>query len=866
MFIQLKYIKPQLHFLMCTVFVLLSSYIFAEENDTIIVDATNKSCAMSVKKIYRRIDNDGFLTSFDQVLRGKLAGVRVGSLGGSPMSGSNIDIRNVSSYFSAGKPLIVLDGVPLENNVSWSVFSSQISLNDIESIKVLKDAVEAVIYGLNANNGVIEIVTKKGNKEKLNINFRTVNAVQQASRSADVLSHSQFRQHIIESGSAEQIGLLGNSTTNWADEIYQNALATDNHLSVSGSFLQSIPFYASVNYLNQDGILKTDNVNKLTGNLRLTPTLWNEYLKLDINLRVGQIDNRVANQKAISVAMAIDPTQPVKSSEVWYMDNFDGYWQSSYINNGHIYPNFLAPKNPVGLLYQENNTLKSLDSHIHINVDYKLHFFPDIHFTMLLGYTSRDITNNVIISDKSSNYYQSGLIKKNNLVNTNAIGRYNLIYDKTFDKHGLYVKVGCESVKQTNSYYGYHKSFDGPCTDSTAWSSKVQHIAIFSSLKYIYDEKLSFALDSRKEANNMPAIYNRVVNSTVGSFSWNALKTSQGAFNKLWAFVNYGVFGYERNFQSYVNTDASIIISRQKPETTKHLSYGINFEMNRFTGNINFYNKELINMRDWINVPNGTNFNTYQLATIGSIKSKGAELQITYVPVVTQDLYWSIDFDADYQNKTVADLSVNSYYKYDKSGLNMLINKNNAAPNSFYVLKQKYSADGKPIEGEYEDVNADGLIDYQDYVLYHSPEPLVTLGLNSFLNYKKWGFGFSLRAIVGNYIYNVLNADMDFSTQYTNLGFLHNLSTDYLYTKFSTPQSRSSYYVEDASFLKMDNVFFAYNFGEIIKDVNLKATLNIQNVFTITKYKGTDPEVQGGIDWGYYQHPRIFSIGLKLEI
>jgi iron complex outermembrane receptor protein len=190
----------------------------------------------------------------------------------------------------------------------------------------------------------------------------------------------------------------------------------------------------------------------------------------------------------------------------------------------------------------------------------------------------------------------------------------------------------------------------------------------------------------------------------------------------------------------------------------------------------------------------------------------------------------------------------------------------NYAPYSFYVYHQLYDESGKPIEGAYADLNKDGIINSKDLYHYHSPSPDYILGFSTSVRYKKWTVGTSLRANIGNYVYNGMAMGTGaWGTVSYNTAQLNNLNSSYLKTGFKTRQFLSDYYVENASFLKMDNLTFSYNVGQIAKNVNLNVSAMIQNVFTITKYSGVDPEVPNGMDNSFYPRPRIYSLSLGLD-
>jgi iron complex outermembrane receptor protein len=332
-----------------------------------------KDLTGSVAAINSEDFNKGNIASPDQLVVGKVAGVQITSNGGAPGAGSTIRIRGGASLNANNDPLIVIDGVPLDNSgISGAPSAlSLINPNDIESMNILKDASATAIYGSRASNGVILITTKKGSKNGgLKVNFSSQASLAQSTGFTKVLSADQFRTMINEKGTAAQIAVLGKANTNWQEQIYRNALSSDNNLSVSGS-LKSVPFRVSVGYTNQDGILKTSNMGRTSASIGISPTLLNNHLKIDVNLKGSNVDNTFANTGAIGAAIAFDPTQSVYSGN----NNYGGYWE--WLNSDGK-PNTIAPRNPVGLLNQTSDKSTVQRSIGNIQLDYKFHFLPEL--------------------------------------------------------------------------------------------------------------------------------------------------------------------------------------------------------------------------------------------------------------------------------------------------------------------------------------------------------------------------------------------------------------------------------------------------------------------------------------------------------
>ena len=300
----------------------------------------------SVASVSSKDFNEGLISSPEQLINGKVSGVQILSGGGSPTSGSTIRIRGGASLNASNDPLIVLDGVPLETGGMSGIdanFLSLINPGDIESMTVLKDASSTAIYGSRASNGVIMITTKKGSgSDRLKINFSTTLSLQQRTRTAEMLSYGDFVNTARSIGAGD---LLGDARTDWNDAIYRTAFGTDNNLSVAGRFTPNFPFRVSVGYYNQDGIVLTDNATRYTGNVTLSPSFFDNYLKFNISAKGAINRNRYAPaSSAIYNATVADPTQPIRSGS----DAFGGY--TEVVTDGVPNPNALV--NPVGLLNQ----------------------------------------------------------------------------------------------------------------------------------------------------------------------------------------------------------------------------------------------------------------------------------------------------------------------------------------------------------------------------------------------------------------------------------------------------------------------------------------------------------------------------------
>jgi TonB-linked SusC/RagA family outer membrane protein len=342
--------------------------------------AEKKNLTGSISTVSAKDFQKGTITTPEQLIQGKVAGVNIVSNGGAPGSGSVIRVRGGASLNASNDPLIVIDGVPLSGSGIANVSNplSMINPNDIETFTILKDANATAIYGSRASNGVILITTKKGSSGAPVINFSTNNSIATIAKTVDVLSADQIRAYVNANGNATQRGYLGTANTDWQDEIYNQAFSTDNSLSIAGSF-HGLPYRVSGGYLDQRGIQITDRFKRATGAITLSPRLFTDHLKINLSLKGTLSESHFAND-ARANAIQFDPTQPVHAPSAF--GNYFEWVQGADVTT----PNPNAPRNPVALIELQNNNGHAARSIGNLNMDYSFHFLPELHATLNLGY------------------------------------------------------------------------------------------------------------------------------------------------------------------------------------------------------------------------------------------------------------------------------------------------------------------------------------------------------------------------------------------------------------------------------------------------------------------------------------------------
>lgn len=871
-----------------------------------------KDATGSVSQISAKEFNKGQNVTPESLISGRISGVNVTG-GGAPGAKADIRIRGGSSLNASNDPLIILDGLPLSNAVpsgSTSILST-IDPNDIESFTVLKDASAAAIYGSRAANGVIVITTKKGSKGGVKVNFSSQVGVNTVANTVDVLSANQYRALVNEKGSDAQKTLLGTANTNWQDEIFNTALTTNNNISVSGALFNKLPIRLSVGNVNNPGILKNTSFERTTTSLSINPVLFDSHLKIDISGNLSFGKSRFQDEDAvIGSAIGFDPTQSVYAAGSRYGGYFE--WLEP---NGNL--PLLPARNPVARLNQDDRRSTSTRKWGNIKLDYKFHFFEDLHLVTEAGIDRFDSKGFTRVSTKSALGYQPNPFTSGDWVNlgnystyTDALQNKNLNsyfnYTKDFGKFKVDATAGYNyQLFQKEKYESGETTQPNPNEDVTT-DPDINLQSYFGRLNLGYDSRYLLTVNYRRDGTSRFSKANRWGNFAGAAFAWNLsdesfLKDSE-TISTLKLRLGYGTTGQQDISASYdyltrvtlgsINSQyvfGGVVYSTARPEgynenikweelSEKNIGLDYGFLNNRISGSINYFDKKSSDLLADVLVPDGANLRNQGFNNIGNLRTKGVEFSIQSDIVKNDNLTWNLAFNTTYINQKISNLgkTVEGFTGYavgdikGGSGNKIQINSVGYAPNSFFVYEQLYDANKKPIAGAYVDRNNDGKIDDGDRYRFHKAAPDYTFGLFSSLNYKKFDFVMNWRASLGNYIFDNVSSDKG----YLMAGLrrdtdLANVSSDYLNTGFvyednGTQRYLSNYFVKDASFIKLDNVTIGYTFDKaILKVVNLRFSAGVQNVLTITKYNGLDPEKFNGIDGNIYPRARTFLFGVN---
>lgn len=806
--------------------------------------------------------NKGLIISWQDLLTGKVPGLLISSYSGAPGSNFMILNRGENTFYGSGAPLIIVDDV--------IIYENPLNLNpdDIESITVLKDAVSASRYGEGAYNGAIVINTKKGTKE-LVVDYSGKSGFSVLQKKIDLFSAGEFRSLINEKYSSDPdvISLLGNSNTDWQGEIFRTAFGQDHHLSISGS-AAGIPVRVSFGRTDQNGILKTSKYGSTTSSVSINPALFKNHLKIGLNLKGIFNDNRIADERAIRNAAIFDPTQPVLNNSP-----YGGYFTWTNPDNS---PNSFAIYNPVALLALQdcNQSIERIIGNI--TLDYKLHFLPDLRIVFNYGIDNLNLKNLITIDTSASWTYDSGrgygFYEKINQTSKNNQWNLYVDYSKYFDR----ISSRLEFVA---GYYSLHQALHEDDHASTFFDKdhtfEISNSSMnydedwgFGRISFLFHEKYNLNLILRQDGNSNFTDKYRFAYSPCLSFSWNlkneSLLSKINTISDLSLRVGYGMSGAFQPASSQYNL---------YHEKRSSFDLGIDYSLynRKITGYINFYSTIGNNLINLIPVPSGSNLSGYVLVNDGKVQNKGIEFSINGNIISAADLLWEIDLNGSYnRNKNISagipgfqGVSIGPIpYAYQSY---IQIRTTGYPEGSFFVYQQVYDQSGKPQEGVYVDRSGDGIINASDKYRFKKSQPDASFGLSSRLKFGDWDFYLSGRLSLGNYVYNSI-ASFSFYENLDWYGSLRNVPKTVKRTDFINPQIFSDYYIQNASFFRMEYMTLGYSFNNLWND-KLKIHLSAfaQNLFVLTGYKGQDPEVPTGIDGYSYPRSRTFSLGLNID-
>ena len=852
--------------------------------------------------------NKGAVTSPQELIMGKVPGLSVSQGDGAPGAGSTIRIRGGASLNASNDPLIVIDGIPVSNAAAPGTPNAlaTINPNDIETFTVLKDASATAIYGSRASNGVIIIQTKKGTQDKIKVSYSGTFTAKDPYKRIETLDAQSFREVMqaqYPEGTAQSadiqriLNVYPNQSTDWQDAIYQTGLSTDQNIGIAGK-AGFMPFRISLGYNTEKGTLKTSKYERYTGAVNLSPKFFDNHLSVDINVKGTINKNRFADSGAVGAAAFFDPTKPIYDEE----NRYNGYWNWGIVQGAQA---DLATQNPLSLLYDRNNHGTTKRSLGNIQLDYKIHGLEDLHANLNLGYDVAKTTGRNFVN---SNSVQSSLDKTfTGLGQGNTWN--NLRRNHLLDFYMNYAK-NIESIKSNfdimagyswqHFYYANHDiTYSNPTEDLGAkegytYDENERHyirddhrripyenylISFFGRLNYNFMDRYLLTATLRRDGSSRFSENNRWGLFPSAALAWTIsnepfMKATENVLSKLKLRLGYGVTGqqeigdyqYITSYSFSTNPNTTYLgTTLLKPNgyspdlkweqtTTYNVAIDFGFLNNRINGSIEYYQKHTKDLLNTISAAAGTNFINLITANVGKMKNKGVEANVNAIAIQSKDFTWEVGYNITWNDSKITKLTTT--FNPDYQGIDAGTNQKHQVgemPGTFYLYQQVYDENGKPIQNAFVDRNNDGQITEADrYLTHKSPMAKVYMGFSSQFSYKKWDLGFNLRANFGNYVYNGVASGNSTSNNYGGKGFITNLYNGFQDTGFTllntSEQMASDYFLENASFLKMDNLTLGYSFQNLFAaKLSGRISASVQNVFTISKYSGLDPEC-GAID------------------
>ena len=897
-------------------------------NDVVVIgygSVKKSDLSGSVVAIKAEDMNRGAVTSPQELIQGKVPGLFVAPGDGSPGAGSTIRIRGGASLNASNDPLSVIDGIPTSNDAAPGTPNAlaTINPNDIETFTVLKDASATAIYGSRASNGVIIITTKKGSQGKVKITYSGSFTAKDVYQRVPTLNADQFREVLKNqySGTTQEdaisqiVNKYPHQSTDWQDAIYQTGLSTDQNIAISGK-TGILPYRVSLGYNNERGTLKTSSYERYTAAINLNPKFFKEHLSVDINVKGTINNNRFADSGAVGAAAFFDPTKPIYTDS----GNYHGYWNWSEVPGA---VQSVATFNPLSLLYDRDNQGKTNRSLGNIQLDYKIHGLEDLHMNLNIGYDVAKTTGHNFVapgsiqSAQDTNFKNLGSGNTWNNLRRNHLLDFYLNYTKDIKSIKSHIDVMAGYSWQHFYYANHDITYSNPTDGSEGDKEGYTYdkeigkyvrdshyripyenylVSFFGRLNYNFMGRYLLTATLRRDGSSRFSKNNRWGLFPSAALAWTVsdeafMAGTKNVLSKLKLRLGYGVTGqqeigdyqYLTTYSFSTNPNTTYLgTTLLKPNgyspdlkweqtATSNFAIDYGFLNNRINGSIEYYQKHTKDLLNTVSAPAGTNFTNQITANVGEMKNEGVEFNINAMAIQSKDFTWNVGYNITWNDSKITKLTAtyNPEYQGIDAGTNQK-HQINEQPNTFYLFQQVYDKDGKAIQNAFVDRDGNGKITEADrYLTGKSPMAKVFMGLSSEFTYRNWDLGFNLRANLGNYVFNSLASGNCTTYNYSGKGFLVNYYEATYKTGFtqinSTEQGASDYFLENASFLKMDNITLGYSFKKLFTNrLSGRISASVQNVFTITKYSGLDPETSA-VDGSMWPRPRTFTLGINLN-
>ena len=901
----------------------------AESLETVVVigygsvkknDLTGSVTAIKADEI-----NRGAITSPDQMLQGKVPGLLVTPASGDPTGGATIRIRGAASLYASNDPLIVIDGVPVtsEGGAGMANPLASVNPNDIESYTVLKDASATAIYGSRASNGVIIITTKKGTGDKMKVSYNSSYSLKQNTSTLEMMTGDQYRQYIkdVYGENDPRLGMMGNANTDWQDLIYRTAFSTDQNVSLYGNAKGVLPYRVSLGYTYDQATLKEGDNQRANLGISLSPKFFQDHLSVNVNLKGIYNRANYPNSGAVGSAVDFDPTQ----SPYFYdaNGNIDTSKAGGYFNwiNADGSANTMASINPLSQLYDNYNVNDTWRSMGNVQLDYKIHGFEDLRVNLNLGYDLArtegtkysELGSILSMRNGAQDYYEN---YANN--NANTLLEFYANYNKEFGIHHLDVMAGYSwqhnYVKYDNIQY-YNNDRSNVYLDNPTDRKEYYLVSFFGRVNYSLNSKYLFTVSLRDDASSRFSKSNRWGLFPSAAFAWNIaeenfLKESDAPISSLklrlgWGQTGQQDIGIDRCYAYQAKYTQSSALATRIPwgngyiytlapnaynpdikwETTETYNVGLDFGFlkGRINGTIDAYLRKTKDLLNDVTTPMGVNFSNKVISNVGDMENKGLEFNLNFIPIERKDMRWTINVNGTWQDTKITKLTNNPTPDYlgVEVGANMggtggytSLYSVGYSPYTYHLYQQAYDENGKPLQNVLVDRDGNGEITAQDrYITDKSIQPKFFYGIGSQFTYKNWDFGFNAHGSVGGYALNriKMNTATSYSDDYTK-GYLNNLSPYCMETGWtatiSEQQKYSDMFLENTTFFRMDDINVGYTFDKIKNwGGKIRVAASVQNVFTITKYSGLDPEltVADGVDNNLIPRPRLYTLRLNIN-
>lgn len=853
---------------------------------------TKREISGSVTNISEKNFNKGVTRTGVDLLKGKVAGLTITSGSGDVTRDQTIRLRGTSSLNASSQPFIVVDGVP-------GMSLNSVAPQDIESISVLKDASAAAIYGSRSASGVILITTKKGRKDQAVTEYNGYVAVDNVTNVPELLNAQEWRDYATKN-SINTSGLDKGGNTDWFDEIMRTGITQNHSLSLSGS-TKSSNYRASISYLNQEGVVKDNVMERYNARMSFNQKALNDKLDLTFTGVMTQRNYSPTDTRNFVLAYNMIPVYPVKNDDGTWYDNQE-YDQGNPVRN------------------IEYNKQENKNSLYFGNIKADLDIFEGLKAS--LNVLKQRETNDY------SQYYDSqtergrndiGYAQRNSWTSDKKLLETTLNYKKAIENHNMnflagysyednyYQNMGAQNRQFVTDLFGANNLSAGENLRSgDVWSGKNMSklISFFGRVNYTLLEKYVLTASIRRDGSSKFGKNHQWGTFPSVSVAWHMKEESflqnVDALDDLKFRVGYGISGNQDGLDPYLSLplygkagqyydngkwySAYEFNQNENPdlrwEQTSMFNVGFDYSFlnGRINGSVDYYNKDTDDLLYTYSVPQPPYLKGTMMANVGSMNNKGIEFMISADIVRKDDFRWNTSFNIAHNKNEITSLSNDQFTTssiktgdaWIRGGSNNtthIVEEGKELGTFYGWLCTGIDSEGKYIMDDMIDGKA-GLTD-EDRTYIGSAQPDFTYGLANVISYKSWELNFFLRGVYGNDVLNF--SKMSYATTQWLPGA--NVLKEALTIGLKESPRYNSYYIEDGSFLRLDNASVAYNFDTKGKYGihKLRVYVTGQNLFVITKYTGLDPEIEmSGLDPGvegreYYPKSRTFSVGINLS-